>query len=514
MPFSISGFVKDGKTLLGIKDVWILLINPSGDIIQSKTNEYGQYLFSDLTEIGSYIVYEIIDKLEIYPPIVFASIDGYEPPVNQKVLSVDSTGEDILISESFIHYPISPKETKSTHSLSIIKESSQNCASVGDIINYSLVCKNTGDINLQDILISDILAKEIEFISGSITINNISNKSANILSGIKINTLKVNESIEIKFKAKAIQSGQIENIATASYNYISEANPFPLGGTSYSNKNLINIYNISLHIKKSSNKQLALINDIITYTVTIENNGDLDVFNVLFKDELNRSISLIDGSFSINGQVVNGVNLSQGVNISLISKNTSVLIEYKAKVISTSYCGKLINIAKASYSYILPDCAFGSGETKSDEDSTNVINLAISNFKQFSIEEYACIPPQKPNIEDINSINGDIEIIRYHPIQTISSTSIEGQINSGYKLVVHGVLKLILAYTACDDCQSVHSAHYSIPFSTFITLPSDFDVSAKVEVYPDVEHIYYKNIDCRTIFINTTALLNAKILQC
>ena len=131
-----------------------------------------------------------------------------------------------------------------------------------------------------------------------------------------------------------------------------------------------------------------------------------------------------------------------------------------------------------------------------------------------SVEEYLHIPPQKPDIEQINSVVGSIEIAKSIVIETGKMTSQEGQKLSGYKLIVHGILREIVEYTACNPEQSVHASHYDIPFSTFLVLPENYTVGSKIEIDGIVEDIYYKKSSCRLFFTNATILVNAKIRRC
>ena len=95
-----------------------------------------------------------------------------------------------------------------------------------------------------------------------------------------------------------------------------------------------------------------------------------------------------------------------------------------------------------------------------------------------------------------------------------SLVSQEGQRLTGFKLVITGYLNIVVKYTALDMEQSVHSAHYKIPFSTFIVMPDEYSVGSKLDVEGIVEDIYYKAHDERCFFTNTTVLINVKILDC
>lgn len=128
----------------------------------------------------------------------------------------------------------------------------------------------------------------------------------------------------------------------------------------------------------------------------------------------------------------------------------------------------------------------------------------------------------------------------------------EGTCLTGRKLIVEGTLKQKIVYTADIDVQSVHSAHYEIPFSAFIIpytkiepktasayqvveagkavlgaklggtgiptgvatgiISTDVNINLCEEFCVDshIEDIFITALDPRTMFKNVTLFLNAK----
>lgn len=121
----------------------------------------------------------------------------------------------------------------------------------------------------------------------------------------------------------------------------------------------------------------------------------------------------------------------------------------------------------------------------------------------------------------------------------------EGTCLSGSKLIIEGTLKQKIVYTAEVDTQSVHSAHYEVPFMAFIIPYAKFEgltYQKNIEVYDPVtngpifingyvydpsvgitvdlceefniekciEDVYVYALDPRRIFKNVTVFLKAK----
>ncbi|MCY6958954.1 MULTISPECIES: DUF3794 domain-containing protein [Clostridium] len=139
--------------------------------------------------------------------------------------------------------------------------------------------------------------------------------------------------------------------------------------------------------------------------------------------------------------------------------------------------------------------------------NSNCIPENVSAFKQFNIEETACLPITKPDIEQILKVIADVEIKSTRAIRTPVGTSLEGQVLTGWKLVIEGKVNQKVQYVADLPEQPSHAAHFSVPFSTFVVLPEDFVMGTPVTVTPFLEDIYVEQLDKRCIFKNITLLL-------
>ncbi|MCC0720322.1 hypothetical protein [Clostridioides sp. ZZV14-6105] len=121
----------------------------------------------------------------------------------------------------------------------------------------------------------------------------------------------------------------------------------------------------------------------------------------------------------------------------------------------------------------------------------------------------------------------------------------EGTCLNGRKLIVNGLLKQKIVYTALVDEQSVHSAHYEVPFLAYIIPYAKFECltyeegivisppgkpivtingyryNPKLDIEVDlceefivdscIEDIYVNDLDKRTIFKNITLFLKAQL---
>ena len=146
-------------------------------------------------------------------------------------------------------------------------------------------------------------------------------------------------------------------------------------------------------------------------------------------------------------------------------------------------------------------------------------------WTEFFLPEVVDIPDVKPNMEGIIEVRSCIEILSQRVVKTPIVRGYEGPNGTqilgntignnectnltGRKLVIEGLLTQKVIYTAEVAEQSVHSAHFSIPFSTFIIIEPNTPLSQRFKVTPYIEDIYVCRLSERSIFKNTTIFIKA-----
>ena len=100
-------------------------------------------------------------------------------------------------------------------------------------------------------------------------------------------------------------------------------------------------------------------------------------------------------------------------------------------------------------------------------NTTEVISVT-PYWKQMHISESLQIPDQKPDVEQINSVDVSVNILRAEVIKTprsyddtgatpVAQPNLEGRLLSGRKLIIEGQLCQKIVYTALESTQPLHS---------------------------------------------------------
>ncbi len=116
-------------------------------------------------------------------------------------------------------------------------------------------------------------------------------------------------------------------------------------------------------------------------------------------------------------------------------------------------------------------------------------------FTEFCETDKLCIPQPNPNIRDILEVCVNVVIFSSKIICT----------PVGRKVLVEGKKQIKVTFAADDPCQSVHCAHFEIPFCSLILLGSN--KNELVQICAAIEDISVRCIDCRCLAVTTVIFI-------
>lgn len=389
--------------------------------------------------------------------------------------------------------------------LQVIKGADKTVALVGETVTYTISIANLGTVTATGVILNDAIPVGASFVENSVIVNGIAQPGINPESGIPVGDIPPEGFAVVEFSVKVeerLEPPEIVNIAIISFNVQIDPEG-PIEERTEDSEPVVTIIEVvELTAVKTADKSDVKIGDTLTYKVEITNTGTLPVENVIFKDQIPTGTKLVANSLTVRGIVQPGANPNIGVPVGTIQPGETVIVEFKVTIETKPCPPEIINMAIISYEYRLDSIGrLFSGSTTSNEVITDV-DLRI--LKQFSVDENLTIPEQKPDAEDLLDVTVEVEITSTTIIKTPVVTSYEGQRLTGWKVIVEGKLKQIVTYIADVPQQSVHSAHFDVPFSTFLVLPEDFQQCQKLRVVGYIEDVYSQLLDPRTIFKNVT----------
>lgn len=219
-----------------------------------------------------------------------------------------------------------------------------------DIITYTLTLQNIGNIVAKNIIIHEPLPQDTTYVTNSLV-----GASGNFPT-LTLNTMIApNETATITFQVRVNKlpvTNPISNQATIEYDYLVDPITSELTkGIKTSNTVNTQIQDANLTVVKSVDNERSYPNDMITYTLALTNNGNVNANNVVIHDVLPNGVQYINNSLQANVMVSGTPPTIQ--LLQPIAPNTTITLRFQVRVIEMPNPNPIINQATITYSFIL-----------------------------------------------------------------------------------------------------------------------------------------------------------------
>ncbi|MDG2738705.1 DUF11 domain-containing protein, partial [Vibrio parahaemolyticus] len=173
----------------------------------------------------------------------------------------------------------------------------------------------------------------------------------------------------------------IINNTFASYLYTVNPNLPPTSKTVNSNSVTSTIRLANLQATKSVDKTFAEVGDVLTYTFSLTNDGNVAANNVVLSDSIANGTAFVPNSVTINNVTQPGVTPAS-INIGSITAGTTITASFKVLITSIPNPNPISNSASISYNFIVDPNAFPiSKNTTSTTTFTQVNDANIISAK-------------------------------------------------------------------------------------------------------------------------------------
>ena len=177
-------------------------------------------------------------------------------------------------------------------------------ANVGDTVTYTVTLENTCSSSLTDVFFTDIVPDGLEFLPGSVTINNSPDLTADPNNGFELPDIPEGDIATVTFNAIVTDIPTINptpNQATITYSYTPVEGGIPAINTVDSNIALLEVMEqeeADISVIKSASQDPVAPGEELTYTIVVTNNGPNAAENVELIDDIPDSI--INPEYSID----------------------------------------------------------------------------------------------------------------------------------------------------------------------------------------------------------------------
>ena len=169
----------------------------------------------------------------------------------------------------------------------------------GEVV-FTVAVTNNGPSNATGVKVSDVVPSGFEFVSCNDTAYN------NATGVLDIALLKVNDTYEFTITLKAVTNGTLTNVA----NVTCKENETVVSDDAEVNVTPV----VVLSVLKVGDSDDFAIGDVVTYTITVTNNGPSNATKVLITDVLDEGLELAEGSLE---NIIPFVAAGESVNVTI-----------------------------------------------------------------------------------------------------------------------------------------------------------------------------------------------------
>ncbi|MBL1407162.1 Ig-like domain-containing protein [Sphingobacterium faecale] len=219
----------------------------------------------------------------------------------------------------------------------------------GETIEYTIFVRNTGNKDLTNVVINDPLPAGTTLLSGTLPFT---------ITELKVGDNSIGHKFKVRIDENLTGINEIRNIAkVTSAEITTEQESFPpaTGGANDPDTSgprgtvtPVDPVHSILFTKSGVNQndiKKAAVGDIITYTLTIENNGNKDLTSVNLKDLLSADVELLE----IDGTTASG-NIDRTIPLLNVGEANKVELTFKVKVLTLPTApAPLVNTAEAKF---------------------------------------------------------------------------------------------------------------------------------------------------------------------
>ncbi|MGL4772242.1 MAG: DUF7507 domain-containing protein, partial [Clostridium sp.] len=340
-------------------------------------------------------------------------------PTPPQVTNYAAVNGEYYINPQGQPYPITAESNTVTTNINVGSLSNNKAvdkmfAKVNDTVNYTSTITNTGNVNATNLSFTDAMQAELSFVSGTVSINGVLYPSLNPTNGFALSNLAPNQSVTVAFTAKinALPSNAyVSNTSNINFSYLINPSGSVITKDQISNTVTTNVVLGKLNVVKVVDKSLATIDDVLTYTITLTNMGNVVCNEVLFQDTPSQGVKFKSGSVKVNGKSEASFDPTLGFSLGDVGIGNVVNVEFKVDVISVPPTNKVTNQAVIPFKYVVdPKQQPFSDTAYSNTVTTNIAlgNLTVNkvvNKKYATIGEEITYTVTITNAGNINATN-------------------------------------------------------------------------------------------------------------
>ncbi len=221
-----------------------------------------------------------------------------------------------------------------TYSISKVISSDKTLLKEGETARNTVTITNNSTTKLTHTFISNPTPDGASYVAGSVKVNGVSQPTYNIINGFFLPDLNPGESVTVEYDIKIDAPATVTPVIDTSEFQYSVTDPVRgvASFAEYTNPVSLNVISAKLKVVKSVDKAFAVKGETLTYTVTMTNEGNIDINDIYFTDNIPQGTTFVEKSVLINSFNFPAYRPDIGYSVANLNPNDSATTSFQVTV--------------------------------------------------------------------------------------------------------------------------------------------------------------------------------------
>ncbi len=208
-------------------------------------------------------------------------------------------------------------------------------AKEGDTVHETITVTNNSSTVLAPVYIMNPKPPQgASYVAGSVKVNGVALPNANPVTGFSLPNLNPGETVTVEYDMQITAPSTVTAV-TDSAEFLYTVKDPERGNVTFTDPIdavTVNIAKAKLSVVKTVDKTFALKGETLTYTITFTNEGNIDINDIYFTDNIPQGTTFVEQSVWINEQNFPAYRPDVGYSVANLIPNASATTRFQVTI--------------------------------------------------------------------------------------------------------------------------------------------------------------------------------------
>lgn len=221
-----------------------------------------------------------------------------------------------------------------SYEISKVISCDKTMATEGETVHNTITITNNSETKLTYTFLSNPTPNGASYVAGSVKVNGVAQPDYNMINGFYLPDLNPGETLTVEYDMKINDPMTVTPVTDVSqFQYVVTE---PVRGEvrykEYTEPVTFNVISDKPSVVKSVDKIYAVKGETLVYTITVTNEGNVEINDINFTDKIPQGVTFVENSVYINSVNFPTYSPDVGYSMGSLSPNQSVTTRFKVKV--------------------------------------------------------------------------------------------------------------------------------------------------------------------------------------